>query len=67
MFWSEIIPSFLFVILLFLIPESPRYLVSAKKDAEARHILSRLLPKGVVKNTLDEIREVCNGNITPIQ
>jgi SP family sugar:H+ symporter-like MFS transporter len=57
MFWSEIIPSFLFVILLFLIPESPRYLVSAKKDAEARHILSRLLPKGVVKNTLDEIRE----------
>ena len=57
MFWSELVPAFLFIILLFLIPESPRYLVSVKKEAKAKRILTRLLPKNVIEETLDEIRE----------
>ena len=43
MFWSEIVPSVIFVVLVFFIPESPRYLVAIKKEPQAREILTRLL------------------------
>jgi SP family sugar:H+ symporter-like MFS transporter len=42
MFWMEIIPAGLFFALLFVIPESPRYLVAAGRIAEARVVLSSL-------------------------
>ncbi|NOU46155.1 MAG: D-xylose transporter XylE [Bacteroidales bacterium] len=42
MFLSEAIPAGLFGVLLFMIPESPRYLTLKKKDNEALHILTRI-------------------------
>lgn len=42
MFWVEIIPSILFLILLLFIPESPRYLVAKGKTAQARSIFQQL-------------------------
>jgi sugar porter (SP) family MFS transporter len=42
MFWMELIPAALFFILLFFIPESPRFLVFAKKDEEATGVLTKL-------------------------
>jgi SP family sugar:H+ symporter-like MFS transporter len=42
MFWIEIIPAALFFVLLFFIPESPRYLVAVGKTEEATAILKRL-------------------------
>ncbi|MFT4175898.1 MAG: sugar porter family MFS transporter [Luteolibacter sp.] len=42
MFWMELFPSVVFFVALFLIPESPRYLVTAGRLDEARRVLSRL-------------------------
>ncbi len=42
MFASEAIPSLLFLALLFMVPDSPRWLVLKGRDAEARALLGRL-------------------------
>ena len=42
MFGSEVIPSALFLILLFLVPESPRWLAKQGRDAEAEKILKKI-------------------------
>ena len=79
MFWSEIVPSVIFVVLVFFIPESPRYLVAIKKESQAREILTRLLSLKEIDSTLKEISEslqrehkpritdiFLNGKILPI-
>src|SRR2546423_15196379 len=42
MFWIEIIPSVVFLLGLLLIPESPRFLVAARRSDAARKVLTRL-------------------------
>jgi len=42
MFWMELVPAFLFLTLLFFIPESPRYLVLTQKDEQASGVLNKL-------------------------
>src|SRR3954452_4786727 len=42
MFWIEIIPSVIFLLGLLLIPESPRFLVAARRADVARKVLTRL-------------------------
>lgn len=42
MFWMELIPSIIFLVALFLIPESPRFLVEASKEAAAIRVFQRL-------------------------
>ena len=42
MFWMEIIPASIFLIALFFIPESPRYLVAAGKPDQAKIVLQSL-------------------------
>jgi SP family xylose:H+ symportor-like MFS transporter len=42
MFAAGIAPSLLFGLLLFVIPESPRWLIEMKREAEARKILARV-------------------------
>ena len=44
MFGSETIPAILFLILLFFVPESPRFLILKKKDNEALALLKRINP-----------------------
>lgn len=44
MFWSEILPSILYGIGAWMVPESPRYLVARGRDAEAAAILRRVEP-----------------------
>lgn len=43
MFWSELIPSCLFLLLLFLVPKSPRWLVLKGRLNEAKANLGRIL------------------------
>ncbi len=40
MFWAEILPASIFLIVLFFIPESPRYLVAAGKTQLANKVLA---------------------------
>src|SRR5690606_87658 len=42
MFASEVVPALLFFLLLFLVPETPRFLVSREDDDRAFNILERI-------------------------
>jgi MFS transporter, SP family, xylose:H+ symportor len=58
MFASEAIPAILFFGLLFLVPETPRYLISKNRDEEAIRILSRVNEtKEQAMQTYYEIKE----------
>ncbi len=56
MFLSETIPAALFGILLFLVPESPRYLSLQHKDTEALRILEKINGATKAKEILLEIK-----------
>jgi len=57
MFASEAIPSILFALLLLFVPDSPRWLVMKRRDAEALTVLSRLGEASEAKATLVEIEQ----------
>ncbi|WP_078379004.1 D-xylose transporter XylE [Sutcliffiella halmapala] len=61
MFLSEAIPALLFLILLFAVPETPRYLLSTNQDKKALHILSKLYDKKLAKATMLEIKKSYQG------
>lgn len=42
MFWSELVPSLLFLILLFFVPKSPRWLALRGNDDEALKVLKKI-------------------------
>lgn len=57
MFWSELLPAVIFGFVLFLIPESPRYLVQRGRSAEAREVLVSILGPTEGTRTHEAIRE----------
>ena len=65
MFWAELVPATLFLILLFFIPESPRYLVAKGRDAEAQSVLGKLLGDAVAPTKLDEIKSSLANDHAP--
>ncbi|MGK7395606.1 MAG: D-xylose transporter XylE [Candidatus Cyclobacteriaceae bacterium M3_2C_046] len=56
MFLSEAIPASLFGILLFFVPETPRYLTLSKKDDQALKILTRVNGPERARQILAEIK-----------
>lgn len=62
MFLSEAIPAILFLVLLFTVPETPRYLVSKSQDEKAMTVLSRIYEKTMAKATMFEIKASFNEN-----
>jgi SP family xylose:H+ symportor-like MFS transporter len=56
MFLSGTIPAALFLILLFLVPETPRYLMLKGDESGARAVLAKLVTKEEGERELSEIR-----------
>lgn len=55
MFGAEILPAALFLILLFTVPESPRWLIQAGQEARGRTILARINGAAVAEREAAEI------------
>ena len=56
MFLMQSLPAAIFLVALFLIPESPRFLVSKGRNEHAESVLGKLFGNDVAKAKLDEIR-----------
>jgi MFS transporter, SP family, sugar:H+ symporter len=54
---SEMIPALVYFVLIFTIPESPRYLVARQQISQARRVLSRLLGDRDVELTINRIAD----------
>lgn len=57
MFASEIIPAFSFLILLFWVPQSPRWLIMKKQEGRAKGILSQMYGSMPAGDILVEIKK----------
>ena len=55
MFWIELVPAALFLVALLFIPESPRYLVVKRRNAQALQVLTRLYGEAEGTRKLGEI------------
>jgi len=62
MFWAEMVPAFLFFVLMFFLPESPRYLARKRKDNKVIYILSRVGGLEYARSELSNIKETLKGN-----
>ena len=60
MLWSELVPSCLFLILLFFVPKSPRWLALKGFRSEAMHILTRIHGPEVANVEIKEIEKSIN-------
>jgi len=58
MLGSEALPALLFLVLLVLVPESPRWLVTRGREAGARRILARINDAGTADREIKEIKAV---------
>ena len=60
MFWSELIPSGLFLVLLFFVPKSPRWLALKGKDDEALVVLEKINEADIASKELLQIKKSLN-------
>ncbi|MBU9823238.1 sugar porter family MFS transporter [Rahnella sp. BCC 1045] len=56
MFGAEAIPAAVFLVLMFVVPESPRWLAKANRYAQAEKVLGRIGSAGYARSTLADIR-----------
>jgi len=62
MFWAELAPAFLFFIFMFLVPESPRFLVKAGNHELGSKILRKIGGINYAEKALDSIRKTLSSN-----
>ena len=65
MFFSGAIPAGLFLILLFFVPETPRYLVMQKKDDKALKVLKKISGSDNASTILEEIKSTIHEKEVP--
>lgn len=61
MFWVEILPASIFLISLFFIPESPRYLVASGRLDEAKQVLGAVSEKAGLDDKIADIQSTLDG------
>jgi MFS family permease len=54
MFASELLPGLLFLLLAFLLPESPRWLIKAGRHDRAQQVLQRIFRNGADQEWMPE-------------
>ncbi|AIU71854.1 MFS transporter [Hafnia alvei FB1] len=62
MFGAELIPAVLFLLLMFLVPDSPRWLAKAGKQDKAERMLRRIGSAEYARETMADIRETLGAN-----
>lgn len=62
MFGAELIPAVLFLLLMFLVPDSPRWLAKAGKPDKAERMLRRIGSTEYARETMADIRETLGVN-----
>ncbi len=65
MFFSGAIPAGIFLILLFFVPETPRYLVMRGKEKKALEVLNKIAGKNDAPGILKEIKETIHEKSAP--
>ena len=65
MFWVEILPASVFLVAIFFIPESPRYLVAAGRLEQARGVLQSLSRTVDAAAKVDDIRSTLREGKRP--
>ncbi len=65
MYLMQAVPAAVFLVALFFIPESPRYLVSKGRDQQAERVLTSLFGADVAKSKLQEIRATFSADHRP--
>jgi len=65
MFFSGVIPAGIFLILLFFVPETPRFLVMKGRNEEALQVLNKISGKENAQSTLDEIKDTLHEKSVP--
>ena len=65
MFLSGIFPSLIFILLLFFIPETPRYLVLRNKHNKALDVLRKTVGESEAEKSLKNISETITGKSAP--
>jgi MFS transporter, SP family, xylose:H+ symportor len=65
MFFSGVIPAGIFFILLFFVPETPRYLVMKGKDEKALKVLKKISGTGNASKILQEIKSTTHERNVP--
>lgn len=65
MFWMELLPAVLFLLMLFFIPESPRFLLLKGRDEAGADVLQRLYGHTAASRKVQEIRESLQADHAP--
>lgn len=67
MFWAPSIPALFYLILTFVVPESPRWLASKQQFDKATAIFTRIVDKAYATELMDEVREKASVKVENVR